>query len=430
MLKDDRSFQRRQENTLSGTPRIWKPPFKAKKYNSPSQKGIILISGLIFISISLFFPTAIWLALTTPDWDKINLSYKHYIVFISQLYMSFVIYYSILRKAKVKNKLNTDRPRIVHKNKGAPKINILGDMKSILALAPLAISAAFIFTLYYYNWIFDNNVGSAFQITSMRLSKDKYRLISATLMILTVIYLFLAPARIVKTYHPSSSYPSSEAEHGLDGKLKPNTHLIVNIAITTLLAGVPSTMIFKILNPLDYTTSILIFTFFSFTLAQLQIISPNASIFSILQKILSLKAIKSKQKISLNILKGVFIFDVLFINLYLTSTMIHVGGSIAATGSNTKNPMSAYSCIFSRNNTHRDPIAFGIIIESKDTSLHIFTPELNLDTKRYVHAGEQGEIFPNQPLESHITVKENYIIEQYDDSKHNYDWETGKCTHK
>lgn len=66
-------------------------------------------------------------------------------------------------------------------------------------MAPLAISAAFIFTLYYYNWIFDNNIGGAFQITSMRLSKDKYRLISATLMILAVIYLFLAPRALSKS---------------------------------------------------------------------------------------------------------------------------------------------------------------------------------------------------------------------------------------
>ena len=82
----------------------------------------------------------------------------------------------------------------------------MGDMKSILALTPLAISAAFILTLYYYNWIFDNNIGSAFQITSMRLSKDKYRLISATLMILTVMYLFLVPARALKIYHPYPTY--------------------------------------------------------------------------------------------------------------------------------------------------------------------------------------------------------------------------------
>lgn len=148
------------------------------------------------------------------------------------------------------------------------------------------------------------------------------------------------------------------------------------------------------------------------------------------QYMLAFKDVKFKQKISLNILKTIFIFDILFINSYLTLTLVQVGGSIAATGSNTKNPLSAYSCVFSRNDTRKDPIAFGIIIESKDTSLHIFTPELDLDTKRYVHIGERGEVFPNQPLESHITLKENYIIEQYDDSKHNYDWKTGKCTHK
>lgn len=415
---------------MSGTPRIWKRPFKAKKHISPYEKRSILISGPIFISISFAFPTAIWLALTTPDWDKINLSYKHYMVFTSQLYTSFVIYYSILRKTKVKNKLKTDKQGIIRKNKDTPKINILGDMKSILALTPLAISAAFILTLYYYNWIFDNNIGSAFQITSMRLSKDKYRLISATLMILTVMYLFLVPARALKIYHPYPTYQHSETKQQLNAKLKLSIHLMISIAITTLLVGIPSTMIFKILNPLDYTTDALFFASFSFSWAQMKIVAPNATIISMFQYMLAFKDVKFKQKISLNILKTIFIFDILFINSYLTLTLVQVGGSIAATGSNTKNPLSAYSCVFSRNDTRKDPIAFGIIIESKDTSLHIFTPELDLDTKRYVHIGERGEVFPNQPLESHITLKENYIIEQYDDSKHNYDWKTGKCTHK
>ncbi|WP_145988402.1 hypothetical protein [Rothia mucilaginosa] len=415
---------------LSGTPRIWMRPFKAKKYISPYKKRNILISGPIFISISFAFPTAIWLALTIPDWDKITLNYKHYMVFTSQLYTSFVFYYSILHKTKVKNKLKTDRQGIIRKNKDTPKINILGDMKSILALTPLAISAAFIFTLYYYNWIFDNNVGSAFQITSMRLSKDKYRLISATLMILTVMYLFLVPARALKIYHPYPNYQHSENKQQLNAKLKISIHLMISIAITTLLAGIPSTMIFKILNPLDYTTNALFFASFSFSWAQMKIVSPNATIISAFQYMLAFKDVKFKQKISLNILKILLIFDILFINSYLTLTLVQVGGSIAATGSNTENPMSAYSCVFSRSDTRKDPIAFGIIIESKDTSLHIFTPELDLDTKRYVHIGERGEVFPNQPLESHITLKENYIIEQYDDSKHNYDWKTGKCTHK
>lgn len=349
---------------------------------------------------------------------------------MSQLYTSFMTFQLILRKNDRKNKLKTDKQGITYKNKGAPKINVTGDMKSILTLAPLAISAAFIFTLYYYNWIFSNNIGSAFQITSIRLSKDKYRLISATLMILTVMYLFFVPARALKIYHPYPTYQHSETNQQLNAKLKLNTHLMISIAITTLLAGIPSTMIFKILNPLDYTTNVLFFASFSFTWAQMKTISPDATIISMLQYMLALKDVKFKQKILLNILKVLFIFDILFINSYLTLTLVQLGGSIAATGSNTKNPMSAYSCIFSRNDTHKDPIAFGIIIESKDTSLHIFTPELNLDTKRYVHIGEHGEVFPNQPLESHITLKENYIIEQYDDLKHNYDWETGKCTHK
>lgn len=351
-------------------------------------------------------------------------------IFAMQLYMSFMIFKSILHKNERENKLKTDKRGITHKNKDVPKINILGDIKSILALAPLAISAAFIFTLYYYNWIFDNSIGGAFQITSMRLSNDKYRLISATLMILAVMYLFLAPARAIKIYHPYPGYRRSETKQDLNAKLKLNIHLMISIAITTLLAGAPSAMIFKILTPLDYTTNVLSFIAFSFTWAQMKIVSPNATIISALQHMLALKNIKFKQKISFNILRVIFILEIIFINSYLTSTLVQVGGSIAATGSNTKNPMSAYSCIFSRSNTHRDPIAFGIIIESKDTSLHIFTPELNLDTKRYVHAGEHGEVFPNQPLESYITLKENYIIEQYDDLKHNYDWETGKCTHK
>lgn len=316
---------------MSGTPRIWKPPFKSKKYTSPYKKRNIFIPGLIFISTSFFFPIAIWLALTAPDWNKINLNHRHYMIFAMQLYMSFMIFKSILHKNERENKLKTDKQGITHKNKDVPKINILGDIKSILALAPLAISAAFIFTLYYYNWIFDNSIGGAFQITSMRLSNDKYRLISATLMILAVMYLFLAPARAIKIYHPYPGYPHSETKQDLNAKLKLNIHLMISIAITTLLAGAPSAMIFKILTPLDYTTNVLSFTAFSFTWAQMKIVSPNATIISALQHMLALKNIKFKQKISFNILRVIFILEIIFINSYLTSTLVQVGGSIAAT---------------------------------------------------------------------------------------------------
>jgi len=131
----------------------------------------------------------------------------------------------------------------------------------------------------------------------MRLSKDKYRLISATLMILTVMYLFLVPARALKIYHPYPTYQHSETKQQLNAKLKLSIHLMISIAITTLLVGIPSTMIFKILNPLDYTTDALFFASFSFSWAQMKIVAPNATIISMFQYMLAFKDVKFKHAV-------------------------------------------------------------------------------------------------------------------------------------
>ena len=50
-------------------------------------------------------------------------------IFAMQLYMSFMIFKSILHKNERENKLKTDKRGITHKNKDVPKINILGDIK-------------------------------------------------------------------------------------------------------------------------------------------------------------------------------------------------------------------------------------------------------------------------------------------------------------
>ena len=61
--------------------------------------------------------------------------------------------------------------------------------------------------------------------------------------------------------------------------------------------------------------------------------------------------------------------------------------------------MRAYSCVFHQKDLNKESIAFGIVADSKDTSIHIFSPEYNPKNKSYVHIGKDGKIFLNIMVE-------------------------------
>ena len=127
-----------------------------------------------------------------------------------------------------------------------------------------------------------------------------------------------------------------------------------------------------------------------------------------------------------------FTLLILLLGLKFTTPLlvINAGKNVVDIGSTSNNPMHAYSCIFPLQNPQSESISFGIVVESKDKYLHIFTPTYNQEKNSYTQVDFIGNTFPLNPTESYISLKEDYRIEQYDESIHEYNSNTGKCKHK
>lgn len=391
-----------------------------------------IISELKFIATSVISPIAVSLILITPDFNKINFTYSN----LTLIALSATLPLNALLKGlnEIKKEPENQENRVSQdtlktfeeKNFKNDNISLSNHLKTILTMTPIAVSVSFILTLSYYNWALENNLGQAFTITSLQFSQDKYKIISATLMILFTLYLSVIPLLIVKPNFPWK-HPSflSTKNHWIED-LNKCTSMTLNIAGLTLLVGIPASLTFRFMQPADYAVNIQGFTTITFFMLQTRVLAPTLpNKYEIIRVLFTFKL---SFKGALPILLA--FMSIISLKFSLPSVAIRTGGFTVAADSNVINPMRAYSCIFTQKEPNKESIAFGIVADSKDTSVHIFSPEYNPKNKSYVHIGEDGKIFPNTPLESYIILKESYIIEQYDDSKHNYDWKTGKCTHK
>lgn len=89
-----------------------------------------------------------------------------------------------------------------------------------------------------------------------------------------------------------------------------------------------------------------------------------------------------------------------------------------------------YSCAFLNNPDSPESIAFGIIVSSKDSSIHIFSPIRNEGTGEYAEKKADGILYPNKLVETHIKVTEGYHIEKFNKSKHWFNPNSGKCVYE
>lgn len=390
-----------------------------------------ILSEFKFLAASILFPLIVCLILIFPEFNKINLATS-----ITLIAISAILPFATLAKGlhDTTKDYTNHKDKFPQTNKGIPEKNnstnnsssVTSYVKTTLAMMPIAVSISFVLTLSYYIWALENNISQAFGITSIRFSQDKYRIISATLMILFILYLSLVPLLALKISHPLQHPSFLKTASRWSEDLNTCTSTTLNTACIILLTGIPASLTFRFMLPDSYATNIHLFTTITFLFAQTRILAPTPpSKYDLLKRVTKFE-LTGKGLIS----TLVFLLLILSLKFSLPPLAIQMGGSIVATGPNVMNPMRAYSCVFSQKDLNKESIAFGIVADSKDTSIHIFSPEYNSKNKSYVHVGEDGKIFPNTPLESYINLKENYIIEQYDDSKHNYDWESGKCTHK
>lgn len=376
---------------------------------------------IIFPSISVILPFLTWLILSSPD---ILFNEKNFFRCIQFLFLA--IFPILIIKSK---------PSIYADNKKNPENDpknksnnfLLEQFKTILSLSPIALIITFILTLYYYNWVAQGNINTAFKITSLQLTQDRYQLISSTIISLFIIYLILIPSKTLDItalntdITPGSKDPQKNL--GLDAYIRATWH----IAIFTLFAGFPAWAIYRLMAPQSYIDNLASFVFFAFVFGQIKLLSSSP-----LETIDALKFIAESAPKFKGLRSILFTILILLLGFKFTTPLlvINAGKNVVDIGSTSNNPMHAYSCIFPLQNPQSESISFGIVVESKDKYLHIFTPTYNQEKNSYTQLDFIGNTFPLNPTESYISLKEDYKIEQYDESIHEYNSKTGKCKHK
>lgn len=376
---------------------------------------------IIFPSISVILPFLTWLMLSSPD---ILFNEKNFFRCIKFLFLAFFPILIIKSKPSIyiDNKKNSG-------NSSENKSNnfLLEQFKTILSLSPIALIITFILTLYYYNWVAQGNINTAFKITSIQLTQNRYQLISSTLISLFIMYLILIPSKTldITALNTDTTSDSRDPQKNLD--LNVYIKATWHIAIFTLFAGLPAWAIYCLMAPQSYIDNLASFVFFAFVFGQIKLLSASP-----LETIDALKLIAKSAPKFKGLKSILFTLPIVLLGLKFTTPLlvINAGKSVVDIGSTSNNPMHAYSCIFPLQNPQSESISFGIVVESKDKYLHIFTPTYNQDKNSYTQFDFAGNTFPLNPTESYISLKEDYRIEQYDESIHEYNSNTGKCKHK
>lgn len=376
---------------------------------------------IIFPSISVILPFLTWLILSSPD---ILFTEKNFFSCIK--FLSLALLPILIIKSKLSIQLdNKKNPEDIPSQKS--NNFLIEQFKTILSLSPIALIITFILTLYYYNWVTQGNINTAFRITSLQLAQDRYQLISSTIISLFIIYLILIPSKTldVTALNMDTTLDSKDPQKNLD--LDVYIRATWHIAIFTLFAGFPAWAIYSLMAPRSYIDNLASFVLFAFAFGQIKLLSSSPLETIDILKWIAQSAPKFK---GLKSILSTLLIALIGFKFLTPLLVINAGKSIVDIGSTSNNPMHAYSCIFTLQNPQSESISFGIVVESKDKYLHIFTPTYNQEKNSYTQSDLIDNTFPLNPTESYISTKEDYRIEQYDESIHEYNSNTGKCKHK
>lgn len=366
----------------------------ADQISATNTKNAIL-SEFKFLAASILFPVAVCLILIFPEFNKINPA-----TFITLIEISAILPFATLTKGlhDTTKDYTSHKGKFPQTNKGIPEKNnstnnsssVTSYVKTTLAMMPIAVSISFILTLSYYIWALENNISQAFAITSIRFSQDKYRIISATLMILFILYLSLVPLLALKISHPWQHPSFLKTASRWSEDLNTCTSATLNTAYIILLTGIPASLTFRFMLPDSYATNIHLFTTITFLFAQTRIIAPTPpSKYELLKRVTTFE-LSGKGLIS----TLVFLLSILSLKFSLPPLAIQMGGSVVATGPNVMNPMRAYSCIFSQKDLNKESIAFGIVADSKIHPYISSPPNTILKIKATYMSEKMGKFFP------------------------------------
>lgn len=332
-----------------------------------------------------------------------------------------------------KNKRRKKAKRIIlPTEEKSTRSTITSHIKLILPLLPLAASIVFILALIHNTQVTDNNLSTAIQITAIQFTDSKYIWLTMAFSLLLMGYISSIPYFLLPQCVNSVEriFPRSR-----NGNAKNEVEYIyfmitfISLALTSFCALI-NYQILKILSHKEVIIFFLATIFISFALCSI-------SLRNIIDKKYTPKStaeIRSrthKEKITLLILTTLSAFLISSISSALIPNITKGFSDMITNPGDTLGSIETdYSCVFSNNVEEKNSIAFGVIVESKPDSVHIFTPEYNQEKNSYGEEVGNGKVKPNKLAESQVKIPGGYRIEKFDNNKHGYDLTVGKCIYR
>ena len=332
-----------------------------------------------------------------------------------------------------KNKRSKKAKRIILLSEGkSTRSTIASHIKLILPLLPLAVSIVFTLALIHNTQVADNNLSTAIQITAIQFTDSKYSWVTTASSLLLIGYIssipyFLLP-RCVNGAEKIVLRSRSE-------NTKKEVEYIYSIIICvssflTFFCTFINYQILKFLSHKDVIIFLLTTIFISFALCSI-------SLRSIMDKKYAPKSTMGilpktrKENMATLTLAMLSVFLISLIGSALIPNITKGFSDMVTSPGDTLGSIETdYSCVFSNNVEEKNSIAFGVIVESKPDSVHIFTPEYNQEKNSYGEEVGNGKVKPNKLAESQVKIPGGYRIEKFDNNKHGYDLTVGKCIYR
>lgn len=308
--------------------------------------------------------------------------------------------------------------------------NPLAQVKYLLSLSPVAVSLSFILVFLYYKDTLKGNMGLALQITSLQFTQNHHTWIATSLLILIVIYLVALPGILLR--HSSKIGTriifNEQTVHQYERWHSLYIYSCVLLFIFSLISALPLSFIFNLLDSESTNRHLAASLSFMFFVGMISVghsmqktIKPRETV----QLIDSNRNKFSRFAVAFNIFT--LIYALLGLQLIIQILSPGLGNSISNPGSSVTKPETPYSCVFLGDSQHPEPKAFGIVISTNASSIHIFKPAYDQKTQTYDHLENNNLSSSNNITETHLTIKKDYYFEKYNSSKHLYNPKTGAC---
>lgn len=312
-------------------------------------------------------------------------------------------------------------------------------LKAFTYILPISTVIAFIFVLYHNKEVASGDLGLALQITSAQLPEQKFTWATVILVYIAIFYISFLPAIALALINQ----PGMNQELHQYILLKNNnnnritargyyTYLLIQASILTAASSFTIFYILRLTTHGDFAETMLVVVALSITACTVPI-----------SHIINCALIKDEQpdkEVNHNRTTSriaVFILAILVLYLFYLSPKLlldympkSIGGIVANPGTTIETNESDYACVFPKGENDPQSIAFGIIVSSDNSSVHLFTPSYNTKNKRYVELLKNGYKKPNKLIESRIKYTNGFYIEKYDRNIHIYNENSGKCVYK